>query len=118
MESLTKASQLRKQGPEKCSDLPKVTQAVQSPTLAPELGLWTMAFLFLWECSPRMLCPLQGSTRGSGQCGMVVGNSRCQRSREKDNGDHGEVKDREGRREQIKRRGRVNRRVMRRKERD
>lgn len=48
---------------------------------------------------------------------MVVGNSRCQRSREKDNGGHGEVKDREGRREQIKRRGRVNRRVMRRKER-
>lgn len=117
MESLIKASQLRKQVPEKCSDLPKVTQAVQSPTLAPELGLWTMAFLFPWECSLRMLCPLQGSRRGSGQCGMVVGNSRCQRITEKDNGGHGEVKDREGRREEIKRRGRQKRRVMQRKER-
>ena len=48
---------------------------------------------------------------------MVVGNSRCQRITEKDNGGHGEVKDREGRREEIKRRGRQKRRVMQRKER-
>ena len=107
MESLTEASQLRKQGPEKCSDLPKVTQAVRSQTLAPELGLWTMTFLFAWECSLRMRCPLQDSRRGSVQCGVVVGSSSSQRNTEKDNGGHGEVKGREGRREVIKRRGRV-----------